>query len=378
MEVVNKQLRIGIVAGEPSGDLLGAKLISSLKELNPNIEFVGIAGPLMQEAGCTSIDNMDTLSVNGLVEVLGSIYSISQLKQKLVKYFTDNPPDAFIGIDAPDFNIGLEKTLKARGIKTIHFVSPTIWAWRPKRVHTIKKAVDLMLNIFPFEKTIYDEHGIASEFVGHPLTWEFQHEPMPEDSSAPPLVLLMPGSRTSEIKKLAPTFLQAAMECYQQRPELTFALPAVNETIFLTLKNLIKAHFQSLPISLSMGHSQNLMKVADVILMASGTATMEGLIHRKPMVVAYKLSPISYWLGKRLVQVDYAAMPNILAKQMLIPEFLQEKAQPKQLADAILAQLDKDFAQSDEMKAYEQIIESLYRPADTAAKVVLKFIEGHY
>ncbi|VAW83231.1 Lipid-A-disaccharide synthase [hydrothermal vent metagenome] len=342
-------MRIGIVAGEASGDLLGSGLIHAIKKQHPDAIFVGIGGPLMEEAGCKSLFPMERLSVMGLVEVLGRLRELFAIRSSLVDYFTQNRPDFFIGIDAPDFNIGLECKLKQRGIRTIHYVSPSVWAWRGYRIHKIARSVDLMLTLFPFEAKFYKESGVPVAFVGHPLADQIDLKPnqseardallLPQDRR---IVALLPGSRSGEINRLARPFLEAAQLCFQQQPDLHFVVPLVSEKTKNLFERIVAEEegYGQLPLTVYKGNSRQVMLAADAILMASGTATLEAALLKKPMVVAYRVAPVTYWIARFLVKLPYFSLPNLLASKPLVDEFLQEDVTAQKLSEALLLNLD--------------------------------------
>jgi lipid-A-disaccharide synthase len=342
-------LRVGVVANEPSGDQLGAGLIHAIRELAPNSSFEGVAGPLMQAAGCNSLLPMEQLSVMGLVEVVHHLPRLLRTRRHLVKHFLAHPPNVFIGIDAPDFNLGLEQQLRRAKIPTVHYVSPTIWAWRPQRVHTIRRSTDLTLSIFPFEVPLLEAQGIPVCYVGHPLAEAIPITPNQAEArtslglpAAQPIFALLPGSRVGEVQLLAEIFLKTASWCCKQRPRLHCVIPLVNTTI----RNLVETAWQSvapeIPLTLVDGNSHRVLAAADLVLTASGTATLEALLHKRPMVVGYRLNPLTYWLAKNLnlVKVPYIAMSNLLADEELAPELLQDSCQPEILGHAILKLLD--------------------------------------
>ncbi|WP_407929724.1 lipid-A-disaccharide synthase [Kangiella shandongensis] len=327
--------RIAIVAGEASGDILGAGLISELKKKYPNAMFEGVGGPLMQEQGCASLYPMETLSVMGLVPILKKLPGLLKMRADLARYWVDTKPDLFIGIDAPEFNIGLEQKLKAQGIKTVHYVSPSVWAWRPKRIYKIKKAVDLMLCLFPFEQDIYQRHAIDNFCVGHTLADE---TPMQSDKDEAreslnitpmqQMVCLMPGSRASEMKLLGPDFIEMAFLLKKFYPEITFIAPMANEKreeqFRMQLAEAVEKHGSVPDIKLIDGQSRVAMAAADYIVMASGTATLEAMLIKRPTVVAYKVGALSYNIFKKLLTIDTFAIPNLLSKKDLLPELIQD------------------------------------------------------
>lgn len=339
-------LRIGLVAGEASGDALGAGLIEAIRDRVPDAEFEGVAGPRMIEAGCHALYPMERLSVMGLVEVLGRYRELRAMRAQLDSHFNAHRPDVFVGIDAPDFNLGLEARLKGRGIPVAHYVSPTIWAWRRNRLHKIAQSVNLMLTLFPFEASLYEEQGIPVCYVGHPMADDI---PMEVDALAAratlglplegELLALLPGSRQSEVRSLAPAFIAAARWCLEHRPGVTFATPLVNASVRALFEQAL-ATDPELPITLFDGRAREVMAAADAVLLASGTASLEAMLLQRPMVVSYRVSAISYWLAKRLLYVDTYAMPNLLAGEKVAPEFIQDAARPEALGAALLKYLE--------------------------------------
>ncbi len=336
-------LHIGIVAGEASGDILGGALLQAIRARYPDTIIEGIAGPNMQHHGARSLYPMERLSVMGLFEVLGRYRELSRMRKSLIQYFIDNPPDIFIGIDAPDFNHVIEARLKEKGIKTVHYVSPSVWAWRQYRLNNIKQAVDLMLTLFPFEAQFYQQHDIPVQFVGHPLA---DMIPMQTDRQAArdqfgltrddEVIAVLPGSRTSEVSRLSRVFVQTMERCVDQRPQLKFLVPLVNEPTRDLFEGAIKQIAPDLPVQIVTGHSREVMAAADVVLLASGTAALEAMLLKKPMVVAYRLSALSYPLARLLVKVDSVSLPNLLAGEKLVPELIQGEASPDRLSEAVL------------------------------------------
>jgi lipid-A-disaccharide synthase len=327
-------MKIGIVAGEASGDLLASMLIQAIKSAYPQAEFIGIAGPKMQAAGATSLYAMDKLSVRGYIEVLKSYREIVGIRNGVRDYFLKNRPDFFIGIDAPDFNLGVETALRAKGIPTIHYISPSIWAWRGERIHKIKKAVDLMLTVFPFEQKIYDAAGIASVYVGHPLADLAPATPqylaartqlrLPANSLQ---IALLPGSRRTELDYHAELFIETARLLLQKFPNANFLVPlATRETReqFDAMRWKLKAN--ELPLQVLFGHSHLALSAADCALVASGTATLEAALLRCPHAVAYRMSPTTFKMMKKKAYLPYVGLPNILAGEWIVPELLQDDA----------------------------------------------------
>ena len=336
-------MKIGIVAGEASGDLLGALLIKALKTEYPLLEFVGIAGPRMQSAGAVSWYAMEKLAVRGYVEVLKSFREILGIRRSLRNRMLKERPALFIGIDAPDFNLALEKTLKRAGIPTIHYVSPSIWAWRGERIHKIKESVSQMLTIFPFEPAIYERAGIPARFVGHPSADVIPQTPQRDDARvqlrikpSELIVALLPGSRQTELDYHAELFIETARAMLRDFPAARFLVPlATRETREQFDNARWKLQAQDLPLQILFGHANLALAAADVALVASGTATLEAALLRCPHVVAYRMSPTTYRLMKRKAYLPYVGLPNILAGEWLVPELLQEDASPANLARAL-------------------------------------------
>ena len=331
-------MRIAILAGEASGDILGAGLIQALKSRFPHAQFEGVGGPLMIEQGLASEFPMERLSVMGLVEVLGRLPELLKRRRKLVDKWTRQKPDLFIGIDAPDFNIGLEGKLRQAGIPTVHYVSPSVWAWRRKRVFKIQKTTDLMLTLLPFEAQFYREHQVRVEFVGHPLAnmiavdndklearEQLKQKHQLVFDNAHKVLALLPGSRGGEVGQLARPFLQTAQHLLEKHPGLQFVMPAANEKRFAEIKALIDAEFSALPLQLIQGDSRTVMAASDAILIASGTATLEAMLVGRPMVVAYRMAPMTYRILSRLIKSRYISLPNLLADEALVPEILQDE-----------------------------------------------------
>ncbi len=336
-------MKIGIVAGEASGDLLGSLLIQALKVEYPDIEFVGIAGPRMQTAGATSWYSMEKLAVRGYVEVLKSFREILSIRRGVRDRMLKERPALFIGIDAPDFNLALEKRLKRAGIPTVHYVSPSIWAWRGERINKIRDSVSHMLTVFPFEPAIYEKAGIPATFVGHPtadvIPQVSQRESARTQLRIKPnevIVSLLPGSRQSELEYHADLFLETAKVLHRNFPEARFLVPlTTRETREMFDQARWKLGAQDLPMQILFGHANLALAAADVALVASGTATLEAALLRCPHVIAYRLSPTTYRLMKNKAYLPYIGLPNILAGEWLVPELLQDDATPANLARAL-------------------------------------------
>lgn len=378
-----KALRIGIIAGEMSGDLLGAGLIRALRELHPNAIIEGIGGPQMIEAGCRSLFPMEELSVMGLFEVLVHLPRLLRIRRAICKHFQADPPDVFVGIDAPDFNLGVERRLKAAGIPTVHYVSPSVWAWRQGRVKTIARSVDRMLTLFPFEAAFYLEHNVPVSFVGHPLA-DLIPERVDRDAARValhlppdvPLIALLPGSRAGEVARLADTLIATVHWCVQQRPDLHFVVPLANATAREIFVRALGRHAGDLPVHLIDSNARAVMAASDAVLLASGTATLEALMLKRPMVVAYRLAPLTYWLAKWLVKLPYFALPNLLAERRLIPEFIQDEATPEALGAAVLQCIDDTATRQELMVAFDAIHHELRRDADHSAAAAVLEVAG--
>ena len=336
-------VRIGIVAGEASGDLLGSHLVAALKARLPEVEFIGIGGPKMMAAGVKSLFPMETLSVSGYVEVLRSLPAILKIRKALKRYFLEHPPTLFIGIDAPDFNLGLEKRLKRAGIPTFQYVGPSLWAWRGGRIKSIKRAVSHMLLLFPFEKKIYDAAGIEATYVGHPLADAL---PLVPDRAAArdqlklrpnaEVVALLPGSRQSELKQLADLFVQTAKLILKERPEVVFLVPLITKATRQSFEAaLYRNEAYDLPIQILFGHAHDAMTAANVVLVASGTATLEAALLKRPMVITYRVPRLTYKLMWPRRYLPYVGLPNVLAGRFVVPELLQQDATAENLAQAV-------------------------------------------
>jgi lipid-A-disaccharide synthase len=345
-------VRVAIVAGEASGDMLGAALIRALKARWPEVEFYGIAGPKMAAEGARTLYPMEKLAVRGYVEVLKHLREILAIRRGLTRRLLEDKPDLFIGIDAPDFNLGLEARLKAAGIPTVHYVSPSIWAWRPERIHAIGKSVDRMLVMFPFEEALYQKEGIPVSDVGHPLADAMPLEPDRREaraqlrlgSAALPIALL-PGSRVSELELHADLLIETARELLKTRPELHFVVPlATRETRDYFEQRLYALEARELPITILFGHARLALHAAEAAIVASGTATLEAALARCPMVITYRLNRLTYWLVKRKAALPYFGLPNILAGEFIVPELLQDDATPGNLAQALGNWLDNKAA----------------------------------
>lgn len=377
-------LRIGIVVGEISGDLLGADLIKSLRKLSARpLEFCGIGGARMLAENFHSLFDIERLAVMGFVEPLKRLPELFAMRSKLREHFLQWRADIVIGIDAPDFNLGLELRLRERGIKTAHYVSPSVWAWRQGRIHTIKRAVDLMLTLFPFEEQFYRDHAVPVECVGHPLADQLPLQPdvaaaraQLHIDPAQTVVALLPGSRGGEIAQVGAAFLDTAAWLLRRRPDLHFVVPAANPARRAQIEALLAARNESLPLQILDSQSQLAMTAADVVLMTSGTTTLEALLLKKPMVVAYRMGAWSFALVKRLVKIKYMSLPNLLANRELVPERLQDDVRADVLGPLLLERLDNKTMRMQLEHDFLQIHESLRRDASARAATALLHLLG--
>ncbi|MFZ5482646.1 MAG: lipid-A-disaccharide synthase [Pseudomonadota bacterium] len=360
---------IGIVAGEASGDLLGSQLIQALRGDHSGLRFHGIAGPKMQAQGAISGYPMETLSVRGYVEALSNLPQILGIRRRLTRDYLDHPPHLFIGIDAPDFNLSLEARLKHAGIPTVHFISPSIWAWRRERIHKIRAAVSHMLLIFPFEEALYREAGIPATYVGHPLAYSLS--PWPDRAQARArlgvaptgrYLALLPGSRQGELRQLAAVFVDTAKRLHQARPDLQFLVPlATPETRRRFEAALTEHQGAELPLRILFGQAHDVLQAADAAIVASGTATLEAALLGCPHLIAYRVPWLTAQIMKRQAYLPWVGLPNILANRLVVPELLQAQCQPALLAETALRLLD-DVAQREAMlEAFEAIRDSLRR-----------------
>ena len=374
-------IRIGIVAGETSGDILAAGLVRELQARYPDAQFEGIAGPRMQALGVKALFEMEELSVMGITEVLGRLPRILQVRRELLRHFIANPPDIFVGVDAPDFNIGVELKLRRAGIKTVHYVSPSVWAWRQGRIHKIKAATDMVLAFLPFEKAFYDRFDAPCRFVGHTMADDI---PLVPDQGAVREALgidparrwlaVLPGSRTAEVGFMAPVFLEACKHLTVHNPDLGFIVPLVNQKRreqFLAIKAEVAPELDMVLLD---GQGREAMIAADVVMLASGTAALEAMLVKKPMVVGYKLKPFSYLLAQWLVKTDYVSLPNLLADKMLVPELIQHECTPANLVEEVSKLLDHD--NSELITTFTRLHEKIRCNADVqAAEAVAVLLE---
>jgi lipid-A-disaccharide synthase len=368
-------MRIALVAGEASGDLLGAGLIRAIRAKIPDAKFEGVAGPAMIEAGCVRIADAEVLAVMGLIEPLAEIPKLLKLRRSLTRRWKKSPPDVFVGIDAPDFNFGLEKALRKSGIRTVHYVSPSIWAWRAGRIKTVKEAADRVLCILPFEKALYDEHGIDAVFVGHPkadsLATDIDAESARRmlDLDGRTVVAVLPGSRMNEVKRLGPIFAAAAALLYAQNDNIRFVTPVASAK----LRPLIEQQLQDAGVrdvfQLIDGDSIEAMSAAEVVLLASGTAALESALLGKPTVAAYKIAELSARIVKMfdLIKAPYFTLPNLLTDEALVPELIQWDVTPQAVAAEVYALLNDDQRRAEISSQFAKLRTELALDADQRA-----------
>jgi lipid-A-disaccharide synthase len=378
---MDRPLRIGVVVGELSGDTLGEGLIKGIQERFPDAEFVGIAGPKMQALGCKSLFDMEELSVMGLVEVLGRLRRILHIKKEVAKFFKQWQPDVFIGIDAPDFNLRLELELKKSGLKTVHYVSPSVWAWRPKRIFKIDAATDLVLAFLPFEKQFYDKYNVACEFVGHTLA-----DAIPLHSSKTEAreklgmevnrrwLAILPGSRRAEVNLLAADFIGTCKLVHQQHPDIGFVVSAVNSARRAQFEEIWHKEAPELDFFIvEENAARNVIASSDFVLLACGTVALECMLVNRPMVIAYKVNKVSGFIAKRMIITKYYSLPNLLADEELVKEFIMEESCPENLFPAL-----EEIISGDTTKMTDKFTEMhswIKKDADRqAASAVLKLI----
>ncbi|KJY82320.1 lipid-A-disaccharide synthase [Vibrio galatheae] len=381
---MGKPLRIGIIAGELSGDTLGEGFIKAIKAQYPDAEFVGIGGPKMIAQGCQSLFEMEELAVMGLVEVLGRLPRLLKVKAELVKYFSANPPDVFVGIDAPDFNLRVELDLKKKGIKTVHYVSPSVWAWRPKRIFKIDAATDLVLAFLPFEKAFYDKYNVACEFIGHTLADAIPLQP--DQQQARQLLELepnrqwlavLPGSRGGEVGLIAEPFIQTCRQIKQKHPDIGFVVAAVNDKRRQQFEEIWQAVAPEIDFVIVQDTARNVITASDAVLLASGTVALECMLLKRPMVVGYKVNRLTGWLVQKLAITEYVSLPNILAGEELVKELILEQCDPEYLVPAVEEMLSSN--NDDLIERFTQMHQMIRKNADVqAAAAVLKLIGKEY
>ena len=366
-------MKIGLVAGEASGDVLGAGLIRAVRARIPDAVFEGVAGPEMAAAGCEQWEPSESLAVMGIVEPLAHIPRLLRLRRGLAKRWRESPPDVFIGIDAPDFNLGLEIKLRKAGIKTAHYVSPSIWAWRPGRVKKVKKAADRVLCILPFEPALYEEHGVKAVFVGHPKAHEAPEIVDMEAArlrlglDAGEVVAVMPGSRSGEVSRIGGIVAAAAREILAARPGVRFVTPVAMPKLRPMIEQQLDEAGVAEQFILLDGDSELAMSAADVVLQASGTAVLEAALLRKPTVATYRVSPLTYWIARRLVKLEHFTLPNLLTEQPLVPEFMQQNALPGPIAAEVVALLDDPERRRSISERFDRLRAELALDADQHA-----------
>jgi len=367
--------RVALVAGEASGDLLGAGLVQELRERWPDAEFAGVGGPGMRQAGMDTWFDASELAVMGLSEVVRHLPRLLRLRAQLRRRLLEWRPDVMVGIDAPDFNLGLERWLKDRGIRTVHYVSPSVWAWREKRAQKIGQSADMVLCLFPMEPAIYARHGVDARFVGHPLADDMPLRPDRERARArlglageAPVLAVLPGSRLGEIARLGADFIQAAARVAAGIPGLQVVIPAANGSCREAINRLLEAHPLS-GVQVIDGRARDAMVASDVVLLASGTATLEAMLAKRPMVVGYRVAGTTYRLVKGLgmLKVEHYALPNVLAGTELVPELMQDRCTPENLADAVLRWFREPAAVAGLLPRFDAIHQQLQRDASVYA-----------
>jgi len=378
-------IRIAIVAGEASGDLLGSHLVQALRERLPQAEFIGIAGPKMIAAGVQSLFPIERLSVIGFHEVIRNLFSLLAMRRELKRKIVAFQPQVYIGVDAPDFNFGVERALRKQGIPTVHFASPSIWAWRGGRIRKIKRAVDHMLVLYPFEKAIYDKAGIAATYVGHPMadtipledTRSAVREKLKLSPSAR-IIALLPGSRRSELHMHADLFVQTAQRVLELLPDVQFLVPLSTQATRRIFEEALYRHqAQDLPLTILFGHAQDAMAAADCVLVKSGTATLEAALLKRPMVITYRIPKTTHFFVKRLFYLPYFGLPNVLAGRFLVPELMQDQATPEKLAQALKTWLEDKEARESLIAEFERMHLELRRnTAQRASDAVIGLLQA--
>ena len=381
---MSEVIRVGMVAGEMSGDLLGAHLMGALKARRPSMLFAGIGGPRMGAEGFQSLFPMEKLSVRGISEALRNYWEIAGIRRRLVRAMLDERPDLFIGVDSSDFNLGVERSLRDAGIPAIHYVSPSVWAWRGWRVRRIARSVDRILVMFPFEEPLYKKAGVPVTYVGHPLADVIPFEPNKDEAraqlrlpSGKLIVALLPGSRRSELDHMAGAFVLAAHRFRQEVHDVHFVCPTATRVTRDMFELALHQHQRTdLPLTLLFGHSHEALAAADLALVASGTATLETALFKTPMVITYRQSALSWAIMKNMGYLPYVGLPNILAGEKLVPELLQDQATPQALADALLALLRDGAARKRQIERFRDFHVMLRQnTAEKAADAVLEVME---
>jgi lipid-A-disaccharide synthase len=383
--VQDAPIRVGMVAGEASGDLLGAQLITALQRRNPELRFAGIAGPRMQAQGAESYVPMEKVSVRGDAEVLGRSRALKGIRTRLIQRFLDDRPALYIGVDAPDFNLAVERRLHAAGVPTVQYVGPSVWAWRRWRVKQIARSVNHVLALFPFELPIYQQAGIPVTYVGHPLA---DSVPLDIDKAAARtqlrlphgklIVALLPGSRLAELRTMAETFVKAARRFTNEIKDVHFLVPASSRGNREFFEAALRLHAEDdLPLTVLFGHSHDALAAADLALVASGTASLEAVFFKTPMVIADRMATLRWWLSRRLRHLPYVGLPNILAGERFVPEFLQRQATPWALAGALMELMRDAQARRRQTERFHDIHLMLRQDhADKASEAVLGVLQG--
>ena len=379
------KIRIAIVAGEASGDLLGSHLVAALRERLPQVEFMGIAGPKMIAVGVRTLFPIEKLSVIGFHEVIRNLFSLLAMRRELKRKIIAFQPHVFIGVDAPDFNFGVARTLRRQGIPTMHYASPSIWAWRGKRIHKIKRAVDHMLVLYPFEKSIYDQAGMAATYVGHPLADTIPLEDNRVDvreqlklSQSAQIVALLPGSRRSELHLHADLFVQTAQRLQTLIPGIQFLAPLpTKETRQIFEAAIYRNQAQELPLTILFGHAQEAMCAADCVLVKSGTATLEAALLKRPMVITYRIPKLTYFFVKRMFYLPYFGLPNVLAGRFIVPEIMQDQATPEHLAHALQTWLEDKTARENLIAEFDRMhLELRQNTAQRASDAIIGLLKA--
>ena len=378
-------MRIGLVAGETSGDLLGAGLIKELSALAPVVRFEGVAGPAMQAAGCEAWESSEALAVVGLIEPLREIPRLLRLRRMLIRRWTEVPPDVFVGIDAPDFNLGLETRLRQGGVRTVQYVSPSVWAWRQGRVRKVAKAADRVLCLLPFEKAFYDQHDVSAEFVGHPMADRIPPDPDTLQArsalgiNADRVIAVLPGSRMGEVARLGPIFAAACARLAAADSGLKFVAPMATASIGQLFEEQLKIEDLASRFMLTDGNAETVMAAADVVLLVTGTATLQAALLCRPMVAANRVTSLSYAIIRtfKLLKVPSLTLPNLLMAEPLVPEFLQGAATPEALADAVAALMNDPGRRASIADQFAKLRAELAQGADKlAAQAVLELASG--
>ncbi len=375
-------MRVAIVAGETSGDLLGADLLRALKARVPDLIAEGVTGPALRELGCSTLQDMQALSVMGIAEVAGELPRLLALRKRLLRHWLENPPDVFIGIDAPDFNLGLETRLRSAGVRTVHYVSPTVWAWRPQRVHTIARAADLLLCLFPFEPACYRDVPIKAVFVGHPFAAQIKalddkarcRQALGIDQDAR-LLAIVPGSRKGEVGLMGPPLARTVARLRRRLPGLEFMTPAANSKVRQLFEQHLAQGHQSDAVRIVDGRMREVVRAADAAIVTSGTATLETMLLGTPFVVGYKASPVTEWLlrGLGLLKIQHVALPNILAGAEVARELLQDDASPENLSAAATQLLTRPRWAEQQRQLFAPLAAQLDQPSgEIAADAVLE------